>query len=301
MKPRAVHWPCFTSAKPVAIIGAGVIGSKVAWACARAGVSTRLYDVDVEQARKARETALRMSSSAEVEMLSATLVAAPTLDAALDGAQLAFENVPERFELKVSALRKIGMALAPDAYMGSNTSSLLCTPLAQASGRPSRFFNMNFSDPRQAPVVELMGGERTSAETRQFARDWARAMQLVVIELQREQMGYCFNRLWRVIKKEALRQADQGIASPQDIDRAWMLGFQTDIGPFGMMDEVGIGTVLAIEEAYHAVSRDPSDEPPTILRRMFDEGALGLASGRGFYFYPDPEFRQTAFLSSSSR
>jgi 3-hydroxybutyryl-CoA dehydrogenase len=301
MEHGGESWPAFDAARPIAIIGAGVIGSKVAWACARAGIRTSIFDLVTDRAARARETALRQSAPAEAEVLAERLSVATSLADAADGAQLAFENVPERLELKLSVLGEVGRFMGSEAYMGSNTSSLLCTPLARASGRPRRFFNLNFSDPLTSPFVELMGGEETDPQTRQFARDWARAMGLVVIEVRQEQMGYSFNRLWRVIKREALRQADQGVSTPQDIDRAWMLSFQSDIGPFGIMDEVGLGTVLAIEEAYYGSTHDAADKPPAMLRNMVERGALGAAAGRGFYAYPDPEFRQHGFLSGRER
>lgn len=287
----------FSPARPIAIVGAGVMGAKVAWACARAGLPTRLFDVAAGRAAAARAATLDWGTAQDRDRTADALVAVDDLGAAVAGAALVFENVPEDLALKTRVLAELGRASDPEAYMGSNTSSMLCSPLAEASGRPSRFFNMNFTDPRVSRLVELMGGRETTDETRAFATAWATAIGMTVVETRKEQVGYSHNRLWRVIKKEVLRQIDQGIATPEDIDRAWMLSYDDDIGPCATMDEVGLGTVLAIENVYYADSGDESDRPPAVLRRMVEEGRLGVASGHGFYTYPDPAFRRPDFLN----
>lgn len=290
----------FSFDRPLAIVGVGSIGSKVAWACARVGLRTRLYDIDPARAEMARREAVAIGSLAEQSVVAEHLSVAGTLEAAIEDAQLAFENIPERLDLKCRVHAQISALLDPEAYQGSNTSALLCSPLAVASGRPARFFNMNFSDPRESPLVELMGSDFTAPETIEFARAWAGAMGLVVLHVRREQMGYSFNRMWRVIKREVLRQIGAGVATAHDIDRGWMLSFGSDMGPCGMMDEVGLSTVLAIEEAYHAATAQSEDKPPAFLCKMVKEGALGVSSGCGFYNYPDPAFRHPDFLRASS-
>ena len=157
--------PVFDPAAPVANIGMGVMGTKVAWACARAALPTRVFDIDAGKAKASRELALTWSAGAERETVACSMVVAETLPEALDGAQLAFENVPENWELKRKVLREIGGLLPEAAYMGTNASSLTCSPLAQASGRPDRFFNLNFTDPRTSKLVELMTCSVTAPAT----------------------------------------------------------------------------------------------------------------------------------------
>ena len=100
-------------------------------------------------------------------------------------------------------------------------------------------------------------------------------MGLAILHVRQEQLGCSHNRMWRVIKQEALRQIDQGIASAEDIDPGWMLGFGADIGPCGMMDRVGLATLLAVEEVYHAHSGDEADCPPALPRPMVAEQGWG--------------------------
>ena len=286
----------FSPNRPVAIIGAGVMGTKVAWACARAGIETRLFDAAPGKARESIALACAWSNGTERLQVERHLVPAGSLSEAQDQVQLAFENVPERLELKRRVLAEMSEAAPDDAYIGSNASSLLCSPLAEASRRPERFFNLNFTDPRYSRLVELMTSPAAAPETIAFAKAWAKAIGMIPIHVRREQHGYSFNRLWRVIKKETLRQIAEGYATPRDIDRAWMLTFGTEFGPCGLMDEIGLHSILAVEKVYFELSQDESDRPPNFLVEMVERGDIGEKSGRGFYKHPDPEYLQPGFV-----
>jgi 3-hydroxybutyryl-CoA dehydrogenase len=287
----------FDPTRPVAVIGAGVMGAKVAWAAARSGMPTRLYDVSAPALAAAAERILGWSEGAERARVAANLVAADHLDEALAGAQLAFENVPENLELKRTVLADLDARLDPVAFLGSNASALPCSPLAAATGRPERFFNMNWSDPRSSRLVEIMGNPRTDPATIEFALAWARHMGMVPITVRREQMGYSFNRIWRVIKKEVLRQIEAGVATPEDIDRAWMLIFGTPYGPCGLMDQVSLPSVRNVELAYYGETADPTDLPPPFLERMIAEGRTGVPGGEGFYRHPKPAYEDPDWLA----
>lgn len=289
----------FDSASPVAVIGLGVMGAKVAWSCARSGIRTIGFDIDSVIARDALALAAGWGSNSDRDLVRKNLSLAASLDEALAGAQLAFENVPEITALKCQVLEQIGRKAHAGTYIGTNTSSLLSVPLAAASGRPQRFFAMNFSDPRDCRLVELMA-PAAAAATITFAQEWARAQSLIPIAVARDQMGYSFNRLWRTIKKEVLRQISLGISTPENIDRAWMLAFGTDIGPCGMMDRVGLATVAAIEQRYAEASGDVTDAPPDFLLGLVKAGRTGERAGSGLYEYPNPRYRTLDFLDAPS-
>jgi len=301
MSGPSASLPAFDPARPVAMIGMGTMGTKVAWACARAGIETRCYDIAGGDALTAARTrALGWSEGEERARVAAHLHVSADLDSALDGVQLAFENVYELIDLKCRTHADLGRRLPAACYLGSNASSLRATPIAEASDRPDRFFCLNFSDPRTGRLVELMGADAMTPETAAFATAWARHIGMVPVHCRKEQMGYVFNRIWRVIKKEALRQIAEGYADAESIDRAWRLAFGTDFGPCSLMDEIGLGSVLKIEHAYADESGDPADRPPAFLEAWVAEGRLGVASGRGFYRYPDPAFAQPGWLEGST-
>lgn len=288
----------FDRGRPIAIIGAGVMGTKVAWASARAGIETRLFDTEAGKARDSIARAGTWGNDAIREAVGANLHAAEDLTTALADVQLVFENVPEKLALKQRVLAELSQLVGPDAFVGSNASSLLCSPLAEACQRPEDFFCLNFTDPRSQRLVELMGCTVTAAATIRFARAWARHIGMVPVQVQKEQMGYSFNRLWRVIKKEALRQIADGYSTPENIDRAWMLTFGTPYGPCGLMDEIGLHSVLNVERAYHDASLDDADRPPQFLIDMVARHDWGEITGRGFYDHPNPRYRQPGFLDA---
>jgi 3-hydroxybutyryl-CoA dehydrogenase len=209
---------------------------------------------------------------------------------------LAFESVYEDLEVKKRAHAEIGRLAPPHVLIGSNASSLLCAPLAEASGRPDRFFNMNFTDPHSEQLVESMWNPKTSEATRKAALRWARTLKMVPIVCRKDLMGYSFNRVWRAIKREVLWVADLGASDPEDIDRAWMLSYGTPIGPFGMMDKIGLDTIQKVEMRYYDASGDKRDLPPKILNDLVTAGHLGEKTGRGFYTYPNPAYTQTGWL-----
>jgi 3-hydroxybutyryl-CoA dehydrogenase len=289
----------FDPLRPVAIIGAGVMGTKVAWACARVGLRTRLFDTQAGKAAESRQRACSWGDASDQAAVREHLEVVDDLSAALRQVQLAFENVPEKLVLKRQVLAEVSARLSPEAYVGSNASSLLCTPLAEVCACTERFFCLNFTDPRSQRLVELMTCQVTAVETIRFARDWARHIRMVPIRVRREQIGYSFNRLWRVIKKEVLRQIAEGYATPHDIDRAWMLTFGTSQGPCGLMDDIGLHSVLNVERVYHADSGEDSDRPPQFLIDMVERREWGEITGRGFYEYPNPAYRRPTFLVES--
>jgi len=286
----------FDATRPICIVGLGVMGARVAWACANAGLVTHGYDLSRDNAAKAVDSAIEWSAESTRERIASLLKVHDTLEEAVAGCQLVFENVPEVLEVKNTVLRQIDALLPPNACIGSNTSSFLCSTLANAIRHPQRLFAMNFTDPRKMRLVELMGGALTSAETLQFARAWAHAIGMLPAQVRREQMGYCFNRLWREIKKEVLRQIANGYCTAEDIDRAWMLAWGTRYGPCGLMDETGLDSILNVEKSYFAATGGESDRPPKFLEDMVAANKKGVSTGQGFFTYPDPVFLQPGFL-----
>lgn len=290
-------FPTFDSSRTIAIVGLGVMGAKVAWSCASSGIPTRGFDINPSRGHETLCLAQCWGDERAQERVRANLAIVGSLAEAVQGAQLAFENVPEKSDLKASVIAEIAGISDSLTYIGTNTSSLLCAPLAMASGRPERFFAMNFTDPRDMRLAELMA-PLASSFTLDFARQWARHLGMVPITVRRDQMGYCFNRLWRTIKKEVLRQIAEGVSTPTDIDRCWMLAFGTPYGPCGLMDQIGLESILRVELQYATSSRNLDDHPPRFLYEMIEQGHVGARGARGFYNYPDPAYREETFLTN---
>ncbi|MDP2953636.1 MAG: 3-hydroxyacyl-CoA dehydrogenase family protein, partial [Chloroflexota bacterium] len=139
-------------------------------------------------------------------------------------------------------------------------------------------------------------GTKTSKETMETMRQFALSIGLTPLMIWKESTGILWNRVWRAIKKDALKIVDAGIASHEDVDRAWMIFTGMSIGPFGVMDMTGLDVIRDIELVYHRESRDPSDMPPTVLLDKIEAGKLGVKTGEGFYRYPNPVYQQPGWL-----
>ncbi len=291
----------------VAIIGSGTMGRQIAIQIARGGVPVALYDVDAAALTRAAAAQRAFVDdfvgggtldAAEAAPLLARIRYDVDLGAATRDADLIIEAVPEQLELK----RQVFAALdehAPDgAILATNSSSLRVSLLEGATARPERCANFHFYLPVwDNPMVEVGGGTRTDPAALDALDAFARRIGLLPLRVLRESTGFIFNRVWRAIKKEVLAVADGGIASFEDIDRAWMIHYRTPKGPFGKMDEIGLDVVQAIEEVYAAESGDPADRPPPLLTARVARGDLGEKSGRGFYAYPDPTWAAPDFLT----
>lgn len=301
--------------RTAAIVGAGTMGRRIAYACAARGVGARLHDVSGEalaealpavhlllEAHEGRSVAADRRAAADrsapgLAEARSLVEACDDLEACVRHADWVIETVPEDLELKRTVLARIGAAAPAHAFIASNTSSLPGSWLAESTGRPARFTNMNFGTPEHLKV-EVMGHPGTAPETTEAARRFLRQLGLVPIVARREIQGYPTNRIWRAIKKEVLHLIDGGYLSAEEIDRAWMLDWGTPIGPCGLMDMVGLDVVRDIENVYHEASGDPSDRPPEFLERMVERGELGVKSGKGFYSYPSPAFERETWLTN---
>jgi 3-hydroxybutyryl-CoA dehydrogenase len=146
-------------------------------------------------------------------------------------------------------------------------------------------------------LADLMGGTKTLPEVMDKCDEWIRSIGHVPLRVNKETLGFCFNNVWRAIKKQTLYMWANGFVDFRDIDRAWRILWGTKLAPFGLMDTVGLDTVYNIEMVYYNESKDPRDKPPDELMEKIKKGELGVKTGKGFYTYPDPEYLRPDFLN----
>ena len=291
----------------VAMIGTGTMGRMIAFQSARHGIAVSLHDSDAAALSRARAAiegwlndwvAEGTMTETDAEATRSCLRYAEDLGDAVRAADLVIEAIPERVDLKRALFAQLDERCPEATILATNSSSIRVSYLEDATARPERVANLHFYNPIwQTTMVEIGGGTRTSAETVDALTDFARRVGLLPLHVKKESTGFIFNRVWRAIKKETLRVVDSGVASFEDVDRAWMMMYETDKGPFGKMDEIGLDVVQDIEEHYAAESGDPSDRPPRILTERVARGDLGMKTGRGFYTYPNPAWAQPDFLN----
>ncbi|MBI3183742.1 MAG: 3-hydroxyacyl-CoA dehydrogenase family protein [Myxococcales bacterium] len=277
----------------VGVVGAGTMGHGIAQVSAQAGYSTVLFDLTADLAERGlarirenldagvqkgkvrpeeRAAALsRISTTAELRELAAC--------------QLVVEAAPEELALKQTLLRQLSQICSPEAILASNTSSLSLTEIAAAASHPERVLGMHFFNPvHLMKLCELVRAYQTSDATVEAAGTVAGRMgkQLVVVK---DSPGFASSRLGVALGLEAIRMVEQGVATPEDIDRAMELGYGHPMGPLRLGDLVGLDVRLSIAEYLHRELGGETFRPPQLLKRMVRAGKLGRKSGEGFYKY----------------
>jgi 3-hydroxybutyryl-CoA dehydrogenase len=283
------------------VVGAGRMGSGIAAQAACAGWSVSLVDSDpgaLERAQALYEEQRRERFGSAPAVVAGGLDCATELEPGAREAEVVVEAVSELLEVKREIFTVLGRLTPSDTLLTSNSSAIRVSAFEDAVRHPERLLNMHFFPPvAERPLVELMAGTHTSADALSGADAFARSIGMTPVMVLRPSTGFMFNRVWRAIKRECLRVVDLGIGTPEDIDRAWMIIYGLDEGPFGSMDAIGLDVVLAIEEVYHRETGLDSDRPPQFLADMVAAGRLGVKAGAGFYRYPDPTYREPGFVS----
>lgn len=276
----------------VAVLGAGTMGHGIAQVCAAAGCRVALHDVDAAAVARGLErirgnldkgVALGKVAPGDRDATLQRLHAAPSLADACADADLVIEAAPESLELKAALFRTVDAAAPGDALLTSNTSSVSIAALAHAVSNPARFLGLHFFNPVHVmALVEVVWGAETSPEARDAAVAFARRLGKEPIVV-RDAPGFASSRLGVVLGLEAIRMVEEGVASPEGIDRAMELGYRHPMGPLRLTDLIGLDVRLGIAEYLHRTLDSEAFRPPELLRRMVAEGKLGKKSGSGFY------------------
>ena len=276
----------------VAVLGAGTMGHGIAQVCAAADCEVRLFDVDedavaagVGRIRGNLDKGMARGKVTEDQRDAVLSRLRTTTDIrdAVTGADLVIEAAPESMALKESIFREVDEAAPEGAILASNTSSLSIARIAAVLRRPERFVGMHFFNPVHImALVEVVWGPETSDETRASAVAFARRLRKEPIVVK-DAPGFASSRLGIVLGMEAIRMVEQGVASPEDIDKAMELGYRHPMGPLKLTDLVGLDVRLGIAEYLHETLGSEAFAPPELLRSMVAEGKMGKKSGQGFY------------------
>lgn len=284
-----------TSAVPVGVVGAGLMGSGIVEVCARSGCDVVSYEVDrnASAAGRARvEASLDRALSRgriDTETRSAIFDRIRfTVDLAdLVDRQFVFEAVVEDEGVKLDLFRRLDHLVGDsDVILATNTSSIPVMKLAMATRTPERVIGVHFFNP--APVqrlVELVPSLLTSDDTFGRARDFATDVLAKTVIRSQDRAGFIVNSLLVPYLLSAIRMFDSGFASAEDIDRGMELGCAHPMGPLRLADLIGLDTLGAIAEAMYEEFKEQLYFAPPVLLRMVEAGLLGRKAGRGFYEY----------------
>jgi 3-hydroxybutyryl-CoA dehydrogenase len=279
--------------KKVGVIGGGLMGSGIAQVSAAAGFPTAVREISENLCAKSRQSIEKtLAKGIERGKVTATerdttlgnIRFVTSLEEMAD-ADLFIEAVVEDLDTKNSLWSQIDRIAQPEAIFASNTSSLTIIAMATASGRPDRMLGLHFFNP--VPLMKLVEVVRTittSEETEQRALDFVRALGKEPIRAK-DSSGFVVNLLLIPYMLDAINAVEANVASVEDIDKGMQLGAGHPMGPFTLLDFVGLDTVYKIAEIMFAEYRDRRYAPPPLLKRMVLAGMFGKKSGKGFYDY----------------
>jgi 3-hydroxybutyryl-CoA dehydrogenase len=256
------------------VVGAGTMGSGIAGLGAAAGLDTLLYDPDAE------------ALSSSLESTGEGVRGAGDL-AAMADRQLVIEAAPENLDLKREVFAQLAEACTPKAVLATNTSSLSITAIAAGVPEPGRVVGMHFfNPPAKLKLVEIVAGDESSEEALAAATAVGEAMGRTPIRAK-DGIGFVANRCARPFTLESLRMLGEGVATHEEIDRICRLAGGFRMGPFELMDLIGIDVNFAVARSFYEQSfGEPRWRPHPIQARMVASGRLGRKAGRGFYDYP---------------
>ena len=276
----------------MAVVGGGTMGVGIVYVYAAAGWTVTVVEPDDTRARAVQQTLsdvaqagakrgkLTPAQVAQVSQGVQRVASANELPEALD---LVVETVPERLALKQQVLGQI--AARKPRIIASNTSALSIDQLAASVREPANFLGMHFFNPVWSlPMVELIRGQHTSAETLTLARAFAESTGKTTITVG-DVPGFATSRLDLIASLEAMRMLQDGVASAEDIDRAMVIAYRHPIGPLRLSDIVGLDVRLDIAR-HLRVALGERYAPPRLLEEMVARGELGQKSGKGFFDWP---------------
>ena len=275
----------------IAVLGAGIMGRGIAYAAAVAGYDTTLYDAsptsldegmgEIRALMDKGVTAGKLPADARDK---ARLTPKSDLDGAAVEADLVIEAIPEEMKLKKETFERLDGLTRPEAILASNTSSLSITEMAGATKRAGQVVGMHFFNPvHRMKLLEVVRGLETSDQTIEAVTVVGMRMgkETVVV---REAPGFVTTRINALIGNEAFRMLEEGVASARDIDKALKLGLNHPMGPFELVDLVGLDTRLSILNFLHATLGERY-RPSNLMVQYVKAGRLGRKTGRGVYDY----------------
>lgn len=281
--------------KRIGIIGAGIMGSGIAYLAAQQGFEVVQYDALDGAVKRSHEAALkRLDKAVEAGKLSrgdrervqSRLTEAHDWDA-FESVDAIIEAVVEVLDVKVAIFQKLDAVVPEGVLLATNTSSLSITAIAQATRRPQDVVGLHFFNP--APVmklVEIVRGEETADVTVEKAQALAEELGKETIVVQKDTPGFVVNRVLMPLFIEAMRMLEEGVATAEDIDKGVRLGLNHPMGPLTLADFTGLDVDLHVMDYMFDEFHDDRFAAPLVLRRLVRAGHTGKKSGRGFYRYP---------------
>ncbi|MGD6805005.1 3-hydroxyacyl-CoA dehydrogenase [Rossellomorea vietnamensis] len=294
--------------KNITVAGSGVLGSQIAFQTAFHGFNVSVYDINDEALEKAKDrvTNLKPRYQEDLEASQEDVDAAfdrmsfySDLEKAVEDADLVIEAVPEVVKIKTEFYEKLGSAAPAKTIFATNSSTLLPSQFAEATGRPEKFLALHFANEIWTNnTAEVMGHPGTEKNVFEDLLKFAEAIGMVALPLYKEQPGYILNSLLVPFLEAGQMLLVNDVSDAHTIDKTWMIATGAPKGPFAILDIVGITTAYNISNAKAEATGSPEfAKLASMLKTEFiDKGKLGRETGEGFYTYPNPAYEDPDFL-----
>ena len=283
----------------ITVLGAGLMGHGIAQVASQVGgyevsmldVEQRFLDGGMKMIRDSLGKFVEKGKLTKEQGESAIGRIKPTLDlaGALKGSSLVIEAATEDPKLKMDLYRRVAELVEKDTIVASNTSSISITLLASATKNPENVCGMHFFNPPQLmSLVEIIRGQRTSDETVRRVKMVSAKLGKETVLCKKDSPGFIVNRILVPALNEAIFLVQEGVAEPEDIDKAIKLGLNWPMGPLQLLDYVGLDTTFNITQVFMNEFQDSKYRPSPLLREKVRAGMLGRKSGKGFYEWSSP-------------
>ena len=282
--------------KKICVVGAGNMGHQISLLCAIHGYKTTCTDIIPEVLKKAEKFAdtylpgrVKKGKMTEEEAKKARANISFTLDLkeAVKDADYVIEAVLEIVDIKRKIFADLDKFAPPHAILATNSSAIVSSKIADATKRPSKVVNLHFFNPALVmKLVEVVKGPHVSDETAQLSMDFCRKLEKEPILIKKEVDGFVLNRILGVMTREALWMLEMGVASAEDIDKACVFGAGHPMGPFRLMDLVGIDLQYTMDVERFKRTGDPCELPYPSVVEKYAKGTFGEKTGKGWYEYP---------------
>ncbi|MBF8377539.1 3-hydroxyacyl-CoA dehydrogenase [Alicyclobacillus mali] len=290
----------------ITVAGGGVLGSQIAYQTAFHGFPVVIYDVSDEALAKVRDRLEKLkpnymrdlgASQEQVDAAIHRIRLTSDLADAVREADLVIEAVPEIPDVKREFYERLGKVAPARTVFATNSSTLLPSQFAEATGRPEKFLALHFANSIwRHNTAEVMRHPGTDEQVFRDVIEFARAIGMVPLPLHKEQPGYILNSLLVPFLEAAQMLWVNEVADPETIDKTWMIATGAKEGPFSILDTVGIRTAYNIASGKAKSGNEAYVKLAEKLKSMIDQGKLGRESGEGFYRYPHPRFKEPDFL-----
>lgn len=294
--------------KQITVAGSGVLGSQIAYQTAFKGFNVAIYDINDGAIESSKKRMARLkknyrnelgASEAEVDAAYDRLSFYTNLPDAVAQADLVIEAIPEVADIKLAFYTELGKAAPEKTVFATNSSTLLPSQFAEATGRPEKFLALHFANTiRINNTAEIMKHPGTAEKVFEDVIEFAEAIGMVPLPLHKEQPGYILNSLLVPFLEAAEMLLVKEVAGVETIDKTWMIATGAPLGPFAMLDVIGINTAHNIVQAKAAATGNPKfvELAHMLKTEYLDKGKLGRETGEGFYSYPNPAFTDRDFL-----